>query len=449
VQPSAEEPPPPALHPCDPASTDYRDARQRLDRIDAEIQALAPDGDPASIVRELNALGSSPCFAIGGGLELPEQKGPHDGGPDSAYALKAFWRDGGKDWIEGYLDLAVPAGKGGQRYLWTEPDFPVTLSRETNGNTALAPMLCSVSDEACSKETESFRTRFDGRFELFDAGRRLADQRKFEHDSDFLDLGLCLSQPAASTQLAAWVRCLRDHRDRRLAIPLPGVRRPTSGWLFLEESGSGIAVSERMCDSERAYDLATGAAFEVRSCLRGILNASGAYDQDATERTRWTESARGSVPPSALSEAVWFLLQVDSLYDRAISRGSAVPAGLELSYTPTKALLRGGRVSHFCSCSDCGGPSWTYVIEGATIAQGVTKWTPHCWDPHAEVQSYAAELLVIAEQQFTAGCPSREPPRTRPLRQLVERGRDHPTERERSIDAAWQRLRDSRCKRRP
>jgi hypothetical protein len=295
--------PPAALHPCDPASTDYRDARLRLDRIDAEIQVLAPDGDPESAVQELIALGSSPCFAIGGRLDPPEQRGPQDGRPDSAYALKAFWREGGKHWIEGYLDLAVPVGTGGQRFLWTEPDFPVTLSRETSGNTVLAPMLWSVRDEACSKETESFRTRFDSRFDLFHAGRRLAERREFKHDSGFLDLGECLSQPAASTGLTAWVRCLRDYRDRCLSIPLPGVRRPTLGWLFVE-SGNGIAVSERMCESERAYDLATGAAFEVRSCLRGVVNASGAYDRDATERTRWIGSARGSVPPSALSEAV-------------------------------------------------------------------------------------------------------------------------------------------------
>ncbi|MDP9035571.1 MAG: hypothetical protein M3O50_12265 [Myxococcota bacterium] len=73
----AEVPPPTALHPCDPASTDYRDARLRLDRLDADIRVLAPDGNPESVVQELIALGSSRCFAIGGRLDLLEQRGPH------------------------------------------------------------------------------------------------------------------------------------------------------------------------------------------------------------------------------------------------------------------------------------------------------------------------------------------------------------------------------------
>jgi hypothetical protein len=135
------------------------------------------------------------------------------------------------------------------------------------------------------------------------------------------------------------------------------------------------------------------------------------------------------------------------VYDRAISSSYGVPAGLELSYTPAETLWSGGGFG--CGCSDCDGPSWSYVIEGATIAKGRTTWAPHCWGADAEVQAYAAELLLIAEQQFTTGCPSQEPPRSRPPRQLVERRRDHSTERVRSLDAAWQRLRDSRCKGRP
>jgi len=214
------------------------------------------------------------------------------------------------------------------------------------------------------------------------------------------------------------------------------------GWLFVEKPN--VAVSDKVCDSERAYDLGTGAVFEARSCVRWIVKGQGSFDREATEKTRRIESARGSVPRSALSEVVWFLLQMGKLYDRAVSRGYEVPTGLEPTYTPDEPSAGARGFSFDCRCGNCGEFGlWTYVIEGSTIAQGVvTTWAPNCWETHAGAQAYAAELLNIAERKFVDGCPSENPPRLRPPRSIIVRESRRP---DRELDVAWQRLLYSSC----
>jgi hypothetical protein len=417
------------LRPCDPASADYREAKRRFEEIDRDVQKLAPDADPEPIVAKLVALAQSPCFAIGGGIDLPERKTDGDGRPDSGYSLKAFWRDGGKDWIDGYLDLGDPDAS---HVLWTRPTFPRTLSKETTSHSALAPLLCSVRDDACVHTTVAFRERLRHRSAVFLAAKQLG--RQLDGTRPFVDLVGCLNQPSASTQLTTWVRCFEDYAEREPTVPLPGIRRPTRGWLYVSDDQRGVGLdpsADRTCIEERAYDLATGAAFKARVCR-------GKGPQFETER--------GSVPAIALSEAVWFLLQKDALDLQVRSVGIELSRDVDL--TCRSDALGGGSGWELCGeCSDCEDRDWMYELDGVVVGRGTTSTNPffNCIDEQLEADSYAAELLAVAEQLFTPGCPPTAPPRVSPGRHSGY-GRD----RDRMLDAAWkQRALRGVCKGEP
>jgi hypothetical protein len=421
---------PAAVRPCDPSSSEYREARHLFEKIDREVQAAAPDADPGPIVAELVSLGTSHCFDIGGRLDFPEQKTDHDGRPDTAYSLKAFWQGGGRDWIAGYLDLAVPVAAGAERFLSTQSTFARTLSLETHPRSPLAPLLCSVRDEGCAATTLPFRRRFEGLLAVYLAGKRVAEQQAGFRS--FLGLGECVG---ASKQLTKWVECLESLRERQPRLPLPGIRRPTRGWLYVS---AAEGMSDPLCEEERAYDLATGAAFKVRTCQNLVFAPSGGVEWEATEKTRTTKTEQGSTQTMALSEATWFLLQKDSLDIEVKAEGIAVPNDIIPTYEPRASVgRRGGGFG--CGCSDCEGPSWTYLLDGHVIGQGSTRWDPGCWSDDEEAETYATELLAVAEELFTAGCTTEAAPVARPPRRPARRD-GHATMRDRALDAAWNRL---------
>ena len=145
------------IHPCRIDGPEHAAATAEVARIDAAIGTLAVDGDPTPIVEAIGELGKSPCFDIGGRLSFDEGE---DERPDSALSLRDLW-GAGKEFIEGYLNLARPPGADAHR-LWTRPRSRRTWSRESAAGDARRPLLCSVLDTACIESTSPFRLRAEG-----------------------------------------------------------------------------------------------------------------------------------------------------------------------------------------------------------------------------------------------------------------------------------------------
>jgi hypothetical protein len=142
------------------------------------------------------------------------------------------------------------------------------------------------------------------------------------------------------------------------------------------------------------------------------------------------------VPAIALSEAVWFLLQQDTLDFRVRSEGIELPRGVDLAY---RSGASGGNGGMRCGgCYDCEDRDWMYELDGVVVGRGTTSFSTgldFCLDEQLEADSYAGELLAVAEQLFTAGCPRTAPPRESPGMHSGY-GRD----RDRTLDAAWNDL---------
>lgn len=377
------------IHPCRIDSPEHTAASAEVARIDAAIGALAVDGDPAPILEALSELGKSSCFDIGGRLRFDEGE---DALPDSALSLRDFW-GAGKEFIEGYLNLARPPGADATR-LWTRPRSRRTWSRESAPVDARRPLLCSVLDTACIESTSAFKLRAEGWLALDAERSRLARGGEAIRTSSCRD---GLEDLVPDARLGIWLDCLESEREEGLALPLVGAGRPKQGWLLL----SGRRGHYEFCDEVRAYDLASGAAYGVGSCSRLSLMSGGSVDQRATDSGRSIQTRFGVIPPLALQEALWFLLVAPELRPYANSFGMAVPEGLR----PVRYVSADGAgisMEAVCTSSADTGISWKYVLHGAVAASGELTWPGCDWNPR---NKYAVQLVRVAEAMFEPGCP--------------------------------------------
>jgi len=383
------------IHPCRIDGPEYAAASAEVARIDAAIGALAVDGDASPILEAIGALGESSCFDIGGRLSFDDAA---DERPDSALSLRDFW-GAGKEFIEGYLNLARSPGADGAR-LWTRPRPRRTWSRESAADDARRPLLCSVLDTACRESTRAFRLRAEGWLALD------AERSRLARGGEATRTGSCrdgLEGVVPDGRLGVWLDCLESERDEELALPLVGAGRPERGWLLL----SGRRGHHVFCDEVRAYDLASGAAYSVGSCSHLALESGGFVDRRATDSARSVQTSSGFIPPLALQEALWFLIVAPELRPHAESFGMAVPDGTR----PVRYASAGEGISlegiEACMSSGDTGIAWKYVLDGAVAASGELTWPGCGWDPR---NRYAVQLVRVAEAMFAPGCPGAPPP---------------------------------------
>ncbi|MCU0683714.1 MAG: hypothetical protein MUF34_15980, partial [Polyangiaceae bacterium] len=383
------------INACAPGTPELKAAEAKLTELDALMQRLRPADDPEPALAALRAALAEGCFRISAGDEPTLEA-------DSGHALKAWWNEaGGRSWMEHYLELKVPPDDQGNPSSVIAPTIRSTLTRETRPGHPLAALLCGVGDEACAAETAGFRERAEYAF------RRSAEAKRARWlDSDRESpppesIETCLAKatkPPPDERYAAWRECLRSASRATTRLPLGAMRAPRRGWLLVRGRRGHYAF----CDEVRAYDLATGAAYAAHSCSGLALRQDGSVDGRRTDAARRDETSAGRVSVEALREAVWMaLFAPEAQPDVEEYWGFAIPKGVEPK-APEDGLLRGLGMSVRVSSSQTT-LSWSYVVDGTSIAANTLTWPEDDNDPARE---HAVRLLRFAESTLQPGCPS-------------------------------------------
>ena len=115
------------------------------------------------------------------------------------------------------------------------------------------------------------------------------------------------SSSSVEERYQTWRDCIERQRPQTVALPLGEFKAPTAGWIVI----SGRRGHYDFCDTTRAYNLATGAAFISDSCSGLALRGDGTVDVGATNSARAERTNAGRVPVENLREAVWMMLVRD------------------------------------------------------------------------------------------------------------------------------------------
>jgi hypothetical protein len=395
---------------CSEASDSHRRASERLQRLDEEIDGLKRTDSPAKVVTELHALLKTECF-------LPAAETDRVPRPDTVLSLKEWWSEaGGRDWLESFLqlpelgDVAKP-----KPHIVVPPDVRRTLDLESHADHPLRRFLCSLPDTACGANTRGWRLRAEASFEahqaLAQAAGSLPDEERPASGLPVISrtCAQTASQRPARNQYQAWRACVEEHRPTRVTLPLGDLRAPEDGWLVV----SGRRGHYEFCDSTRAYDLETGAAFLADSCSRLALNRDGSVDREATNNSRTLRAAVGRVPVQNLQEALWMMLfrsEAQSLQVHAAY--FPLPTGLVPRFSvrppPTEMTFSSGPL--FSTAQTV--LAWQWIPTNGPAIAGEFAW-PYSYDA---AEDHAVSLLTIAENGFVDGCAPRRPPAVSLLR---------------------------------
>jgi len=395
---------------CAATSDAHRQASDRFERLDQAIERLKPTDVVAMAVGELHALLKTECYLAAAETErIPR--------PDTALSLKQWWSDaGGREWLASFLELPELGIVGQLKpHIVVPPDVRGTLNLESHSNHPLQRFLCPLTESSCGANTKGWRLRAEAYFEAHRAldqnsGRPTFDDRPPSGEPAISRACFeTASERPPSEKYQAWRDCIEENRPKRVTLPLGEFRAPSEGWLVI----SGRRGHYTFCDSTRAYDLTTGAAFVDDSCSGLVLNADGSVDRDATNKGREEKVAVGHVSAQNLQEAVWMML----------FRGEAAELQIEAAYFP----LPPGLVPQFTAHDDrstadmgmsFGGSTaqtilaWQWIPTKGTPIAGELTW-PNSFDA---AEDHAVSLLNVAESGFVEGCAQQRPPEVRLLR---------------------------------
>jgi hypothetical protein len=407
------------VRPCAKDSEHAKAARARIGALDAKIGALAANAPGEAVGKEIEAVLEGPCFAL---TTLPY---PFE--LDSGLAVKQWWSDGGKWWLESQLALGLPrdpkAMSGTTHQLVVPPSTRKTLAADVQPKSPLLPLLCPAasalpdSTSSCGRETVGWMHRAAMTF------THLAEAKR----AHFLDLSPkseppptrdeCLSkakEAPAHRAFHTYADCVQATARRTEALPLGRYSTPKEGWLVLQ----GRRGHHGFCDEIRAYDLASGAAYVAKSC-GGLIMKGGTVNGVATNVPRQPSVEVGKVPVEALREAALFALLSEEVDHEIVERafGWSIPPEIEIAMPEDRGLTLPG-VSHgWSSGRSIQAASW--VLGGRSQARAAVHW-PDADEPARE---HAAELLAIAELGFVAGCAPAALP-TLPWASIDARGND-------------------------
>ena len=160
------------------------------------------------------------------------------------------------------------------------------------------------------------------------------------------------------------------------------------------------------CDTTRAYNLATGAAFISDSCSGLALMRDGNVDVDATNSARVESTRAGRVPVQNLREAVWMML----------FRGEAAALQLTAEYYPLPAGFipqvtvrgrdRNPSTDMMMVSTAQTSLTWWWMPPGGAAFVGQLKW-PGSFDA---AEDHAVSLLSVAEAGLVEGCAAERAP---------------------------------------
>jgi len=384
---------------CAESSAAFQSARDRLGRLDERIERLGDADPPAPVVAELHALLKTECFLSGAETSrIPR--------PDTSLSLKTWWREGkGGLWVASLLEIPTFGEIHALKpHVGVPPDTRTTLNLEAHADHPLSRLLCPLADPRCGAATKGWRMRADA----FVEAHRLRDRMRISASGEEMPRlqpdeisRVCagkVADAAPGEKYLAWRRCLEERRTPQASLPLGNIRAPEGGWLVV----SGRRGHYSFCDTTRAYDLATGAAFIDDSCSDLALQPDGSVDRDATRRARVGRVAAGSIPAQNLQEAVWMLLLHGEAEEKQLTAEFfPLPDGLEPRFIvsagrpddPEPDLPAWGSTSQTQL-------TWQWTPPSGPAFVGVLTWP----DSSNAVEEHAAVLLDVAERGFVEGC---------------------------------------------
>lgn len=382
------------IRPCAPDSPAARRAAAEIAGLSADIQALAPDGDPRSLAESISrVVREGECFAL---LRAEGRSFVFD----SSAAIKKFWTDGGRAWMQQVLDYS---GTGEwDRHAWLPPTPRKRLHRDTSPGHPLASLvLCPRDDPRCGAETRPWRRRAEAYFVTVDILDRLRS-RGAPHRAEGEACAARAKAKPPALRFAGWHACFQEEEDRYSIFPVGEFQAPREGWLVVR----GRRGHYEFCDEVRAYDLATGAAFVARSCS-GLALGDGGVDAKKTDAARKLAVQVGRVPVETLREAMWMISLVDEVQHHVALSGSGwpiprsidivLPDGANLERPPLAE--RGG--------SNQTSLAWSWTLRGASVVRGELSWPG---DMNYVARDHAVNLLDIAELGLVEGCPPAQLP---------------------------------------
>ena len=373
---------------CDPEGADFRVAREELRALETDIESLADLDDPGPLLARIDALLENSCMGISRMSSVPRAA-------QSGLALRTWWTRGGMSWLAASLNVA----RGDQPpALVLPPTMPSTLSLETHPDHPLAPLLCSLHDQACADSTGGWRARA---LQVTTARYWTLEDEYYEYCEQ------SASDRNADDPFAYWAGCVFRAEGTHMDFPLGGLRAPSRGWLVLE----GRRGHYSFCDELHAYDLATGSAHVVRRCSGLELNNDASVNEDAVASRSRLEVKRGTVPPDNVRELAWMLLVADHTVSPAISETT------DLTLPETIAAPRGPRTLDIAARREIRGSNqttlhWSLSSPVLGSLEGSLHWPP-AYNPSP--LEHAAMLWSVAEEGIASTCPPRSIPKTLPL----------------------------------
>lgn len=380
----------PALRPC-AASPEADDARTAIAALSKRVEALLPTDDPKPLAGELVTLLDGPCFRL-------IRWDLHELGAafDASASLRAFFGRGGRAWLEQVLHYDEPADGGG-RVSTTPPTPRKTLTLDVAPSHPLAALLCREGDAACGAETVGWQRRADRFFELFGLVKHLERRGAAPRAEQSACEARALTKPVLR-RFAEFRACMRESETPRTMFPLGRFRAPREGWFFVR----GRRGHHSFCDEVRAYDLASGSAYVVRSCSGLVLRDGGSVDGKKTDAAREAKDEVGRVSADAIREAAWMALFASEVQHDAVHGGLGwyIPPSIEVAHAG--GVSGGSFGGSFRSNSSQTELTYAWVTRGSVVKSGTLTWAQ---DFNDAAREHAVSLLAIAEASFVAGCP--------------------------------------------
>jgi hypothetical protein len=365
---------------CAKDGPDQVAATKALAALDARVEASKVVDDVQPLAKEVAALLATPCFA----LALQDNGGALAWG--TALSLRAWWEDGGHDWLAHYLQSPYVGGDEQERAgVCTAPTPRHALTSESAPGHPLAPLLCpatATTSGSCGRETAGWVMR---------ANSAMLFHKNLSHAGAQYACPDVVKSAAPGSEYATFRACLNDLGTDQDALPLGAFRAPKEGWLLVSTT---VFITMAGCrDDLRAYDLATGAAY-VHACL----------DQPGPART-WV----GRVPVGAIREAAWMMMLEAETQTRVRLHVEwfDLPAGVR------PAIYRGAAIRSqrmFIETSDEDRRSWSWMRDKQGTLVGQASGTLESPNGRTDAERHAAELLAVAEAAFERGCAPAPPP---------------------------------------
>lgn len=397
--------PPGPIAGCAEGSEAAFQAADALARFDRRVESLTPSEPVAPVLADLYSLVRTDCFRLAA-------ESPRVPRPDSSTALVEWWREGGHDWLASYLERPVAgpiAGPPPQVLL--PPDTRRTLDLKVTPDHPLARFLCQPGDAVCAADTRGWRSRAEAAFDNHRArGRHTIEPGgPWDYTPEHAEAAsaACAAAPlvegeSGPDRYARWRACLEGRRFTRPALPLGSVKAPSEGWLIVQ----GRRGHYEFCDTVRAFDLTTGAAFMWDSCSGLALRPDGSVDRATTDAGRSVRVVQGTVSVAALREATWMmLLRGETREAQLTDQWFPLPRGVEPAIPGPVGPAADEWASGLPWSSAQTTLTWRLVLPDRTGFSGDLTW-PGSYDA---AEDHAAALLEIAEQGLVSGCAGRAP----------------------------------------